>query len=215
MTLDASLRRQLRWSSRESRCSRLSTSTELWTIPVVRENGNFYCHERLVCSWSPWRQNWAGSMDEQQQWFRSRSWYWNHWIWFMKHAPNGREESKTARDWDPRTHETRAWPTAGKHKEFTKQPSVLGQNIQEKDRLYVNIGEQKILKYAVRVICRTQQKAPGPSEAQRNTMIEEKSIMRSALKHTKRATLHTQRKKRRLMTWCQRLSHTRSMWRTV
>ena len=22
----------------------------------------------------------------------------------MKHEPNGREESKTARDWDPRTH---------------------------------------------------------------------------------------------------------------
>ena len=55
----------------------------------------------------------------------------------MKHAPNGREESKTARDWDPRTHLTnsqgrdprtreqrRAVPTAGKHKEFTKQLSV-------------------------------------------------------------------------------------------
>ena len=23
----------------------------------------------------------------------------------MKHEPNGREESETARDWDPRTHE--------------------------------------------------------------------------------------------------------------
>ena len=43
----------------------------------------------------------------------------------MKHAPNGREESKTARDWDPRTREQRrAVPTAGKHKEFTMQPSV-------------------------------------------------------------------------------------------
>ena len=26
----------------------------------------------------------------------------------MKHAPNGREESQTARDWDPRTHEQTA-----------------------------------------------------------------------------------------------------------
>ena len=24
---------------------------------------------------------------------------------WMKHVPNGREESETARDWDPRTHE--------------------------------------------------------------------------------------------------------------
>ena len=51
------------WSSRESRCSRLNTSAEYWTIPVVPENGNFYCHERPVCYWSPWRQNWAGSME--------------------------------------------------------------------------------------------------------------------------------------------------------
>ena len=43
----------------------------------------------------------------------------------MKHALIGREESKTARDWDPRTREQRrAVPTAGKHKEFTKQLSV-------------------------------------------------------------------------------------------
>ena len=26
----------------------------------------------------------------------------------MKHAPNGREENQTARDWDPRTHEQTA-----------------------------------------------------------------------------------------------------------
>ena len=26
----------------------------------------------------------------------------------MKHAPQGREESKTARDWDPRTHDKTA-----------------------------------------------------------------------------------------------------------
>ena len=48
----------------------------------------------------------------------------------MKHAPNGREESKTARDWDPRTHETRASPTAGKYKEFTKQPRVTAETKQ-------------------------------------------------------------------------------------
>ena len=34
----------------------------------------------------------------------------------MKHAPNGREESQTARDWDPRTHEKRAQPTAGEQR---------------------------------------------------------------------------------------------------
>ena len=27
---------------------------------------------------------------------------------WMKHVPNGREESETARDWDPRTHEKTA-----------------------------------------------------------------------------------------------------------
>ena len=32
---------------------------------------------------------------------------------WMKHVPNGREESETAREWDPRTHEERALPTAG------------------------------------------------------------------------------------------------------
>ena len=63
----------------------------------------------------------------------------------MKHAPNGREESKTARDWDPRTHqqtardwdprthETRASPTAGKYKEFTKQPSVTAETKQREE----------------------------------------------------------------------------------
>ena len=40
--------------------------------------------------------------------------------------------------------------------------------------------------------CRTQQKAQGPSEAQRNTMIEEKPIMRSAWSTPRK--LHTQRK---------------------
>ena len=46
----------------------------------------------------------------------------SHWSWSlsddgseerktegcMKHEPNGREESETARDWDPRTHEQTA-----------------------------------------------------------------------------------------------------------
>ena len=47
----------------------------------------------------------------------------------MKHEPNGREESETARDWDPRTHEEnsqgwdpgpmteRAMPTAGEQRQ--------------------------------------------------------------------------------------------------
>ena len=58
----------------------------------------------------------------------------------MKDAPNGREESKTARDWpltnsqDPRTHEQRrAVPTAGKHKEFTKQLSVTAETKQREE----------------------------------------------------------------------------------
>ena len=44
----------------------------------------------------------------RQLWFRRRSWHWNHWTWWMKHAPNGREKSKTARDWDPRTNDKTA-----------------------------------------------------------------------------------------------------------
>ena len=52
----------------------------------------------------------------------------------MKHAPNGREEGKTARDWDPRTQNktARGWDprTAGKYKEFTKQPSVTAETKQ-------------------------------------------------------------------------------------
>ena len=61
---------------------------------------------------------------------------------WMKHVPNGREESETARDWDARTHEktAREWDPGrmkksiansrrtstfdNKNKEFTKQPSV-------------------------------------------------------------------------------------------
>ena len=29
-------------------------------------------------------------------------------MWWMKHVPNGREERKTTKDWDPMTHEETA-----------------------------------------------------------------------------------------------------------
>ena len=54
---------------------------------------------------------------------------------WMKHVPNGREESETAREWDPRTHEERksianSRQTStfdNRYKEFTKQPRATKQ----------------------------------------------------------------------------------------
>ena len=42
---------------------------------------------------------------------------------WMKHVPNGREESETARDWDPRTHEktARDWDPPGPMKKEHSQ----------------------------------------------------------------------------------------------
>ena len=41
----------------------------------------------------------------------------------MKHVPNSREESETARDWDPRTHEktAREWDPGPMKKEHSQQ----------------------------------------------------------------------------------------------
>ena len=68
----------------------------------------------------------------------------------MKHAPNGREESKNSQGWgpenpltnsqgrDPRIREQRrAVPIAGKHKEFTKQLSVTAETQQRDEWVQV------------------------------------------------------------------------------
>ena len=47
----------------------------------------------------------------------------------MKHAPNGREESQTARDWDPRTHEETARDWDPKTQEKRAQPTAGGQGL--------------------------------------------------------------------------------------
>ena len=68
--------RTSRWKRRWDdvmKLAREQVQQTLYTDRVVRENGNFYCHERPVCSWSPWRKNWAGSMD----WTAAMI----HWIW--------------------------------------------------------------------------------------------------------------------------------------
>ena len=41
---------------------------------------------------------------------------------WMKHVPNGREESETARDWDPRTHEKQ--PGIGTREPMRKLPGI-------------------------------------------------------------------------------------------
>ncbi len=59
MTLNASTW----WSSRESRCADSIHRQSIGRSQLYVKNGNFYCHERPVCYWSPRRQNWAGSME--------------------------------------------------------------------------------------------------------------------------------------------------------
>ena len=87
----------------------------------------------------------------------------------MKHAPNGREESKTSRDWDPRTLEQRrAVPTAGKHKEFTKQLSVTAETKQREEWV------QMFQKMFHRVRMRMRPEGPGKTSKYRkvqNTMV--------------------------------------------
>ena len=47
----------------------------------------------------------------------------------MKHAPNGREESQTARDWDPNTHEQTASDWDPRTHEKRAQPTAGGQRL--------------------------------------------------------------------------------------
>ena len=80
----------------------------------------------------------------------------------MKHAPNVREESKTARDWDPRTREQRrAVPTASKHKEFTKQLSVTAETKQRQE--WVQMFQKMF--HRVRMWMRSE--GPGKTSTQR------------------------------------------------
>ena len=156
----------------------------------------------------------------------------------MKHVPNGREESKTARDWDREpinkqpgvgtciASETRRTRDTGRIKMRARgrlrssakitpwrvshsdvgDSSVphRGRVFKEKDRPYVQStsgltsfnqnddGEQKIHNGAGR-----NRKHQERVKRKMNTMIEQRSIMRSGMKHTKKTT---RPERRRLMT---------------
>ena len=58
----------------------------------------------------------------------------------MKHEPNGREESETARDWDPRTHEQTARDWDPRTHEQTARVGTLGPMT---ERAMPTAGEQR------------------------------------------------------------------------